>query len=176
MKETTKKSKLLTNATDKSKEVVHLTNYSPKKENIFGAIKENLENEDQAEAEADEKCESPGLAQFSATRWTVRASCFKRIFQNYQSFIKTWKECLQQGGLSTSVKARILGCKANMKTFDYFFGLLLGEQLFSHTDNLSATLQSRKISAVESQKIAGQTVEPFNRVCSEERRGAEKER
>ena len=55
-----------------------------------------------------------------------------------------------------------------MKTFDYFFGLLLGERLFLHTDNLSATLQKKKISAVESQRIASQTVETLNRIRSEE--------
>ena len=82
--------------------------------------------------------------------------------------METWKECLIQGGLSTDVKARVIGCQAKMKTFDYFFGLLLGERLFSHTDNLSATLQSKNMSAVESQQIASQTVETLNRIRSEE--------
>ena len=82
--------------------------------------------------------------------------------------METWKECLIQGGLSTDVKARVIGCQTKMKTFDYFFGLLLGERLFSHTDNLSATLQRKNMSAVESQQIASQTVEALNRIRSEE--------
>ena len=34
-----------------------------------------------------------------------------------------------------------------MNTFDFFFGLNLGQRLFSHTDNLSRTLQQTKMSA-----------------------------
>ena len=41
-----------------------------------------------------------------------------------------------------------------MQTFDFFFGLSLGERLFSHSDNLSKTLQSTKMSAVSGQRLA----------------------
>ena len=129
LKNTTKESKILSDTMDVSREIVQLIKYSPKRENMLGAVKENLEQE-----EADDESKPRGLAQFSATRWTVRATCFKRIFQNYEALMETWKECLIQGGLSTDVKARVIGCQAKMKTFDYFFGLLLGERLFSHTD------------------------------------------
>ena len=87
---------------------------------MLGAVKENLEQE-----EAHDELKPRGLAQFSATCWTVRPTCFKRIFQNYEALMETWKECLIQGGFSADVKARVIGCQAKMKTFDYFFGLLL---------------------------------------------------
>ncbi len=45
-----------------------------------------------------------------------------------------------------------------MQTFDFFFGLLLGENLFRHSDNLSRTLQKKDISAAEAQVIARKTV------------------
>ena len=63
---------------------------------MLGMIKENLE----AETDGNEEMES-SLAKFSATRWTVRAVCFKRIFKNYQALQETWKECMEQRGLST---------------------------------------------------------------------------
>ena len=41
-----------------------------------------------------------------------------------------------------------------MNTFDFFFGLNLGQWLFSHTDNLSRTLQQTKMSAVSGKRVA----------------------
>ena len=43
-----------------------------------------------------------------------------------------------------------------MKSFNYFFGLVLGEILLRHTDNLSRTLQ-KNISASEGQLVANMT-------------------
>ena len=162
VKDTTKESKLLSGLMDVSREIVQLIKYSPKRENLLGVVKENME-EDEAE-----DVNNPGLAKFSATRWTVRATCFRRIFENYQSLIETWKECLKKGGLSAEIKARIIGCLAKMKTFEYFFAILLGERLFAHTDNLSATLQSKNMSAVTGQQLACQTVETLKRIRSDD--------
>ena len=61
---------------------------------MLDVIKDNLERE----ADENEE-EEPGLSKFSATRWRVRAVCFKRVFKNYQVLQETWKECLKQGGL-----------------------------------------------------------------------------
>ena len=49
--------------------------------------------------------------------------------------------------LQSDVLGRIIGCQAQMNTFDFFFELNLGQRLFSHTDNLSRTLQQTKMSA-----------------------------
>ena len=38
--------------------------------------------------------------------------------------------------------------------FDFFFGLNLGQRLFSHTDNFSRTLQQRKMSALSGKGVA----------------------
>ena len=42
---------------------------------------------------------------------------------------------------------------AQMNTFDFFFGLNLGQRLFSHTDNLSRTLQQTKMSALSGKRV-----------------------
>ena len=44
-------------------------------------------------------------------------------------------------------------------TSDFFFGLNLGQRLFSHTDNLSKTPQQIKMSAVGGKRVAGLTKE-----------------
>ena len=47
-------------------------------------------------------------------------------------------------------------------------GALLGERLFSHTDNLSATLQKSNVSAVAGQNLAKQTVEILKRIRNDD--------
>ena len=41
-----------------------------------------------------------------------------------------------------------------MNTFDFFFGLNLGQRLFSHADNLLRTLQQTKMSALSGKRVA----------------------
>ena len=86
----------------------------------------------------------------------MRASCFHRIIDNYSALLQEWIVCLDQK-LQADVRGRIIGCQAQMNTFDFFFGLHLGERLFSHTDNLSKTLQKTKMSAVSGQRVANLT-------------------
>ena len=64
--------------------------------------------------------------------------------------MELWEICLREP-LSTDVKARIIGCKRQMSSFKFFFGLCLGERLFKITDNLSKTLQNERMSAVSRQ-------------------------
>ena len=64
--------------------------------------------------------------------------------------------------LNRDVKLRIIGCKSQMETFDFYFGLKLGKLLFSHADKLSQTLQSEKMSAVTSKRLAMLTVETIS--------------
>ena len=55
-----------------------------------------------------------------------------------------------------------------MKSFELFFGLVLVELILKHSDNLSKTLQTRQMSAVEGQKIAEMTVRTLQSVRSDE--------
>ena len=51
-----------------------------------------------------------------------------------------------------------------MNTFNVFFGLNLGQRLFSHTDNLSKTLQQTRMSAVSGKRVAGLTKEVLQKM------------
>ena len=44
-----------------------------------------------------------------------------------------------------------------MSTFSFYFGLVLGEMLLRHSDNLNKTLQHEKMLAAEGQMIASMT-------------------
>ena len=152
VKDSTKKCCLLNTAMSTSKEVVALIKFSPKREKILGDVKSNIEHD-----ESDNE-NSLGLAKFSATRWTVRAGCFNRIYLNYKELQETWVDVLAEGGLQSEVRARIIGVQAQMTTFEYFFSIILGFLLFSHTDNLSRALQGTRICATEGHRLAKQTV------------------
>ena len=58
---------------------------------------------------------------------------------------------------NTETIARIQGVAAQMPSFNFFFGLVLGEMLLNHCDNLSKTLQNPHLSAAEGQTVADMT-------------------
>ena len=157
VKDTVKNCKLLLNTMDTAKEVVTLIKFSPKRERLLGDIKENL----------DEQPATGGVISLCPTRWTVRASCFHRIIDNYSALLQEWIVCLDQK-LQADVRGRIIGCQAQMNTFDFFFGLHLGERLFSHTDNLSKTLQKTRMSAVSGQWVANLTKQVLQKMRNNE--------
>ena len=137
---------------DNSGEIAILVKYSPKREQKLESIKVTYEEDEAVNR----------ISKFSTTRWTVQANCFQRIINNYRFLYELWDECLKESGLNRDVKSRIIGCKSQMETFDFYFGLKLGKLLFSHTDKLSQTLQSEKMSAVSSKRLAMLTVETIS--------------
>ena len=48
--------------------------------------------------------------------------------------MKLWDECLKES-LDSETRSRIIGCKSQMKTFNFFFGLCLDQRHYSLTDN-----------------------------------------
>ena len=136
---------------------VTLIKFSPKRERLLGDIKENL----------DEQPTTGGVISLCPTRWTVRASCFHRIIDNYSALLQGWIVCLDQK-LQADARGRIIGCQVQMNTFDFFFGLHLGVRLFLRTDNLSKTLQKTKMSAVSGQRNANLTKQVLQKMRSNE--------
>ena len=87
---------------------------------------------------------APALDKLSATRWTVRGNAYLKIITNYNALMKLWDVSLTTGGLNSEVKARIIG-----------------QRLFSISDNLSKTLQSKAMSALSGFHIAELTIETY---------------
>ena len=87
-----------------------------------------------------EKEKVVSLDKLCITRWTIRASCFNKIFETYESLQKLWKVCLDEK-LDAEVRARIIGCQSQMELFSFLFGLLLSHRVYSLTDNLSKIVQ-----------------------------------
>lgn len=66
------------------------------------------------------------------------------------------------------MKCRIRGVSSYMGSFDFFFGVSLGEFLLRHSDNLSRALQSPNMSAAEAQQIVSMTVKTLRSLRTEE--------
>ena len=128
--------------------IIILIKYSPKPENLLGKLK------DQIECNSEEAVNTDAIAKLSETRWTVQAGCFSRILDNYDALVAVWKHYLQNNQLNTDVKSRIIGAKKQMKTFELILRLNIEHRLFSHTDNLSNTLQGEKMSANNSKRTS----------------------
>ena len=82
VKEVTKRSKVLGNTMGVAEEIVVLIKYSPKRENILGCVKEQVEFESEPEEKVND------ITKLSHTRWTVRATCLQRVIDNYEALMK----------------------------------------------------------------------------------------
>ena len=115
----------------------------------------------------EEEVQVQGITKLSVTRWTVRATSFQRILDNYTYLTQLWDDCLKDKLTTDDVKARIIGCKSQMSKFSLFFGLNLGLRLYAHTDNLSKALQTTKMSATSSKRLANLTIDVFQGMRNE---------
>ena len=139
MSDTIKGVKLMRNAMDVTHEIGKFIKYSPKRNAEFDKIK-------------DEICpDQPGFRVLCPTRWTVRAKSLKSVLDNYGVMQELWTSVLD-GNIDSDVRARVISVKAQMESFNFFFGVSLGQLVLNLTDNLSATLQSSHISATEGLK------------------------
>ena len=143
--DTIKHCKILKDALDIVYEVSKLIKYFPKRDMQFENLKQNLAPD------------TPGFRVLCPTRWTVRANSLKSVIDNYKVLQELW-ESSQDETSDTSIKARIIGVEAQFKTYAFFFGIHLGYLILKHTDSLSQTLQSPKLSASEGQHVASMTV------------------
>ena len=164
IKDLTSSCEILSNTMATVGEICVLVKYSPKREKVLGSLDEDIEGEI---CESETEKEKPvSLDKLCKTRWTVRASCFNKIFERYQALQSLWKVCLSEK-LESEVRAHTIGCQAQMETFSFFFGLLLSHRLYSITDNLSKTLQKEKMSALDGQTLARLTLQTLQdmRTC-----------
>ena len=137
--------KVMRDALDITYEIVKLIKKSPRRDATLQRLKEQMHED------------SPGIRVLCPTRWTVRAQALQSILSNYSVLQVLWQESLDFVK-EAEMRSRIQGVSTCMKTFEFFWGVALGELLLNHTDNLSKTLQHTSMSAAEGQKIAKMTV------------------
>ena len=74
---------------------------------MHGDINEIVEGLDQEGLEV----RSESLDKLCAAHWAIRANCFQKIIDQYDSLQQLWDLCLQEK-LTTDVRSRIIGCQA----------------------------------------------------------------
>ena len=110
IKSTCQNAKILNDVMGTVGEICVLVKYSPTRENRLGELKSNVDADIDEEA-LDDADKVPSLDKLCITRWVIRGKCFEKIQMNDIALMKLWDECLQEGRLSTELKARIMGCK-----------------------------------------------------------------
>ena len=119
---------------DTTHEITKLIKKSPCRDAIFKQLKEEMASD------------TPRIRLLCPTRWTVKAETLKSNLDNFNVLLELWDMSLKIVK-ETEVKARIQGVAAQMKKFEFFFGVSLGLLILRHTD-LSRTMQKRPRSHV----------------------------
>ena len=140
--DTIKNCLVLKKALDITFEMSKLIKYSPKRDALFTKLKEELQPE------------LPGMRVLCPTRWTVRADSLKSVLDNYVVLQELWEES-ERTTKDSDIIARVIGVASQMRKFEFYFGIYLGEMILRHSDNLSKALQKKDLSAAEGQHIAG---------------------
>ncbi len=153
--DTIKQCKVIKDCLDVTYEITKLIKKSPKRDAILTKIKEQISDT------------SPGVRTLCPTRWTIKAKSLKSILSNYQTLQLLWEESLN-ATTDHEMKCRIRGVASYMESFDFFFGVTLGELILCHSDNLSMTLQSPNMSAAEAQQVVSMTVKTLKKMRSAE--------
>ena len=107
VKDTSNECQLLNDTKGTVGEICILVKFSPKRQNLLGEIKENIAGMHDDSGEAT--CKT--IDKLCVTRWTVRARCYKKVIDSYESLYQLWEQSLDAGKLDTDVKGRIIGCK-----------------------------------------------------------------
>ena len=107
--------------------------------------------------------ETAGFRTLCPTRWIVCAASLKSVSENYEVLFALWEESLESL-LESDIKARVIGVQAQMRTFNFLYGVSLGALILAHNDNLSKTLQHKSMSAAEGQQIAKLSLDVLKRM------------
>ena len=145
--DTIRRNTIMKSSLETTHENTKLVKYSPHREALFREI--------QLQDDNAPGTQSVAVHALCPMRWTVWADSMESIIRNYHTLQLLWNQDIDLIR-DTETIARIKGVTSQMKSFNYFFALVLGEILLRHTNNLSRTLQ-KNISASEGQLVANMT-------------------
>ena len=141
VKDACTKVKCLKDTFDTTKEICKLVKKSPQRETYLKKLRIQSGNTEK------------NVHAFCPTRWTVRGATLSSIIANHTELMSLWENSLLITN-DTEMKGRIIGAQSSMRKFSFLFGCLLGEKVLMQTDNLSRSLQSPELSAIEAHQLA----------------------
>ena len=133
--------KILRDALETTWEITKLIKFLPKRDVLFQEKKQELSPD------------GPGVRMLCPTQWTVRGDSLDSVLWNYTTLQDTFEES-RDAVSDTETKSCLIGVSAQMRTFAYLFGAMLGECILKHTANLSRSFQCTNISTAEDQELA----------------------
>ena len=122
-------------ALDLVMEVGQLIRFSPKRSSLFSSLQEQMSPG------------SPSLKPLCPTRWTVRTRAIEAVIANYGVLTEALTEIHDNGRDEYALKAG--GYLTAMERFSTYFGLKLSHLVFSATEQLSVSLQSKNTTVQE---------------------------
>ena len=134
-------------------EITKLIKCSPKRDVIFQKIKDEV------------SLRAPGVRVLCPTRWTVRAEALTTISENCETLQLTW-EVARETTRETEMRSRIDGVSAQMRKFDFFFGVELSRRMLNMVGNLSRALQAKTITA--NQGLVSMTLQALQSIRKDE--------
>ena len=121
MCDTIKNGKLTRDAMDITNEVSKVVKFLPKRNAIFDKLKEELSPD------------TPGFRVLCPTHWTVRAKSLQSLQDNCSVLQKLW-EFVLDGNTHPDVRTRVIGVRAQMESFEYFFDISVAELVLRHCE------------------------------------------
>ena len=132
------------NTLDTTKEICDLVNKSPNRNTKLDGIRDKS------------GITYKSIHSMCPTRWTIKGDTLSAVCNNHNELMDLWT-CSINKLKDTEMKARVQGVESQMRSFEFIFCSLLGENIFKQTDNLSRTLQDPTMSAAQGYEVA-QTV------------------
>lgn len=137
LQEVTRSCKCIKEALNFSAEAIQLIKFSPKHQAMF----ESIQNQEEP------RTVTMGIRTLCPTRWTVRTGAMQAIITNYKTLEMTMEEASHG---TDDCSRRASGVAALMEKFSTFFGIKTSILLFSITEQLSCTLQSKEVNVDDS--------------------------
>ena len=132
-------------ALDTTFELSKLLKYSAKRKSEYKRLQAEMAPQD------------PGFRTLCPTRWTVRAASLQSVMQNFSVIQSSLDSFADTAKRDPEMSARCTGVAAQFSSFDFLFGVALGEKVLKLVDNLSKALQ-HKMSAAQGQVLAELTI------------------
>ena len=84
----------------------------------------------------------------------MRGEACSAIISNYNYLLELWDWSLLNANLESDTRAKILGAKSTMQSFNFLFGTHLNKRVLVQTDILAKRLQGYTVSAAEGAAFA----------------------
>uniref|UniRef100_H3A1E8 DUF4371 domain-containing protein n=1 Tax=Latimeria chalumnae TaxID=7897 RepID=H3A1E8_LATCH len=141
-----KRCALMKDVLDTTYEIGNLVKRFPRGTGSFMDLKEQL------------SADTLGVRILCPARWTVGANALLGIASNYEVLQEAWPEMLAFA-TDPELKSRIRGVSSHMAAFDFLFGVMLGELVLRHSDDLSRALQQEGLRAAEGEELVSAAVQ-----------------